>query len=85
MTYHCKLIEVSLPLGAILFSQRAGDIQHGQTSTYHLWWARRPLEAAWAVNFAQMVIDPSENEPDFGVTSINYNFTELLARAGEPF
>jgi hypothetical protein len=27
---------------------------------------------------------PFQREPDFGVTSINYNFAELLARAGEP-
>jgi hypothetical protein len=27
---------------------------------------------------------PFRREPDFGVTSVNYNFAELLARAGEP-
>ena len=27
---------------------------------------------------------PFQREPDFGVTSVNYSFTELLARAGEP-
>jgi hypothetical protein len=27
---------------------------------------------------------PFEREPDFGVTSVNYDFAELLARAGEP-
>ena len=27
---------------------------------------------------------PFQREPDFGVTSVNYNFAELLARAGEP-
>jgi len=27
---------------------------------------------------------PFQREPDFGVTSVNYDFTELLARAGEP-
>ena len=27
---------------------------------------------------------PFQREPDFGVTSINYDFVELLARAGEP-
>ena len=27
---------------------------------------------------------PFHREPDFGVTSVNYNFTELLQRAGEP-
>lgn len=27
---------------------------------------------------------PFHREPDFGVTSVNYDFAELLARAGEP-
>jgi hypothetical protein len=27
---------------------------------------------------------PFQREPDFGVTSMNYDFAELLARAGEP-
>ncbi len=27
---------------------------------------------------------PFQREPDFGVTSVNYSFGELLARAGEP-
>jgi hypothetical protein len=27
---------------------------------------------------------PFQREPDFGVTSVNYNFAELLSRAGEP-
>jgi hypothetical protein len=27
---------------------------------------------------------PFQREPDFGVTSVNYNLAELLARAGEP-
>jgi len=27
---------------------------------------------------------PFQREPDFGVTSVNYNFSELLARAGKP-
>ena len=27
---------------------------------------------------------PFQREPDFGVTSVNYSFAELLARAGEP-
>jgi len=27
---------------------------------------------------------PFQREPDFGVTSVNYDFAELLARASEP-
>jgi len=55
-----KLIEVSLPLAAInAESGREKAIRHGHPSTLHLWWARRPLAAARAVIFAQMVDDPS--------------------------
>jgi putative DNA methylase len=55
-----KLIEVALPLDAInKASAREKSIRHGHPSTLHLWWARRPLAAARAVIFAQMVDDPS--------------------------
>ena len=30
------------------------------------------------------VHQPFQHEPDFGMTSVNYDFAELLARAGEP-
>ena len=58
---HCKkLIEVALPLDAInQAAAREKSIRHGHPSTLHLWWARRPLAAARAVIFAQMVDDPS--------------------------
>jgi putative DNA methylase len=55
-----KLIEVALPLDAINeASGREKSIRHGHPSTLHLWWARRPLAAARAVIFGQMVNDPS--------------------------
>ena len=55
-----KLIEVALPLDAInAASAREKSIRHGHPSTLHLWWARRPLAAARAVLFCQMVDDPS--------------------------
>ena len=59
-----KLIEVSLPLQKINEeSAREKSIRHGHPSTLHLWWARRPLAAARAVLFAQLVDDPS-SRPD---------------------
>jgi putative DNA methylase len=59
-----KLIEVSLPLEAInREAAREKAIRHGHPSTLHLWWARRPLAAARAVLFAQLVDDPSAH-PD---------------------
>ncbi|HNJ44230.1 MAG TPA: DUF1156 domain-containing protein, partial [Acidobacteriota bacterium] len=54
-----KLIEVALPLDAInAAAAREKSIRHGHPSTLHLWWARRPLAAARAVIFAQLVNDP---------------------------
>ena len=54
-----KLIEVALPLNAInVASAREKAIRHGHPSTLHTWWARRPLAAARAVIFAQLVNDP---------------------------
>src|SRR6201994_4011700 len=63
-TYKKKLIEVALPLEAInREAAREKSIRHGHPSTLHLWWARRPLAAARAVLFAQLVADPS-SPPD---------------------
>ena len=61
-----KLIEVSLPLDAInAASAREKSIRHGHPSTLHLWWARRPLAAARAVLFSQLVDDPSGVTEEF--------------------
>lgn len=61
-----KLIEVALPLEAInRESAREKSIRHGHPSTLHLWWARRPLAAARAVLFAQLVDDPSSRPEEF--------------------
>ena len=61
-----KLIEVALPLDAInAASVREKSIRHGHPSTLHLWWARRPLAAARAVIFSQMVDDPSAHPDRF--------------------
>jgi putative DNA methylase len=63
-----KLIEVSLPLEAInLEAAREKSIRHGHPSTLHLWWARRPLAAARAVLFAQLVDDPSSYEKAYRI------------------
>ena len=61
-----KLIEVALPLDEInAASAREKSIRHGHPSTLHLWWARRPLAAARAVIFAQLVDDPSAHPDRF--------------------
>jgi putative DNA methylase len=56
-----KLIEVALPLDAInAAAAKEKSIRYGHPSTLHLWWARRPLAAARAVIFAQLVHDPED-------------------------
>jgi putative DNA methylase len=66
MTHRKKLIEVAMPLDVInLESAREKTIRHGHPSTLHLWWARRPLAAARAVLFAQLVDDPSSHPDRF--------------------
>jgi putative DNA methylase len=61
-----KMIEVAIPLEAInAASAREKSIRHGHPSTLHLWWARRPLAAARAVIFCQMVDDPSAVPEEF--------------------
>src|SRR3954471_2470203 len=61
-----KLIEVALPLEKInRESAREKSIRQGHPSTLHIWWARRPLAAARAVLFAQIVDDPSSHPDRF--------------------
>jgi hypothetical protein len=68
-----KLIEVALPPKAINKpSAREKSIRHGHPSTLHPWWVRLSLgTTAGAL----------QREPDFGVTSVNYDLDELVARA----
>ena len=87
-----KLIEVALPLDDInKEAAREKSLRHGHPSTLHLWWARRPLAAARAVLFAQLVNDPgneAEREELFDIIRElvkwkNINNQELLVRAKE--
>ena len=67
-----KLIEVALPLDLInAASSKEKSIRHGHPSTLHLWWARRPLAAARAVLFAQLVNYPGyERHLNRGVNKV---------------
>jgi len=65
MTTPKKLIEVALPLEAINSESlwRKQKAPKGWPTSFHKWWAQRPLSAARAVIFSQMVDDPSSH-PD---------------------
>jgi putative DNA methylase len=65
VNYRKKLIEVALPLEAINKEalHRKQKAPKGWPTSFHKWWAQRPLAAARAVIFAQMVDDPSAS-PD---------------------
>ncbi len=79
-----KLIEVALPLEAInTASSREKSIRHGHPSTLHLWWARRPLAAARAVIFSQMVDDPSARPDLFPTEKLQEKERKRLFRIME--
>lgn len=61
MKHRKKLIEVALPLVEINTEslRRKQKAPKGWPTSFHKWWAQRPLAAARAVIFAQMVDDPS--------------------------
>ncbi|MHB8188422.1 MAG: DUF1156 domain-containing protein [Dermatophilaceae bacterium] len=58
-----KLIEVALPLEVINreSAREKEPFTRNHPRALHIWWARRPLTAARAVLFAQLVDDPSSN------------------------
>ena len=61
-----KLIEVAIPIDAINNAAiREKSIRHGHPSTFHVWWARRPLATCRAVLFCQLVDDPSSYPEKF--------------------
>ena len=73
-----KLIEVALPLDDInAAAAREKSIRHGHPSTLHLWWARRPLAAARAVLFAQLVNDPGYQTGEGFTRGVNKKAAEL--------
>lgn len=57
-----KLIEVALPLDSINneCARRKRKAPAGYPTAFHKWWAQRPVAAARAVIFAQLVHDPED-------------------------
>src|SRR5436190_7131429 len=59
--YPKRLIEVDLPIRRIsAHARREKSIRHGNISTLHIWWARRPLAACRAVICASLWPDPAD-------------------------
>ena len=57
-----RLIEEELPLQEVnAASAREKSLRHGNISTMHLWWARRPLAMSRAVVFGTLLPDPEDD------------------------
>ena len=67
MVHKRKLIEVALPLEAINreSAREKEPFTRRHPRALHIWWARRPLTAARAILFAQLVDDPSSHPMEF--------------------
>ena len=87
---HKKLIEVSIPLKEINeASAKEKSLRHGNPSTLHLWWSRKPLATTRAVLWASLVDDPEDDAKRDELHNIlkqlvqweNTNNPELLAQA----
>ncbi len=86
-----KINEVALPLEAINnASARAKSIRHGHPSTLHpfdrykLPAFQEPFAGGPCRHRAHYLRQPFQREPDFRVTSVNYDFAERAARAANP-
>jgi putative DNA methylase len=84
---YCKrLIEVDLPIRRISeHARREKSIRHGNISTLHLWWARRPLAACRAIVLASLWPDPGDPQcpPSFRRTAAD-QLRQLRDRCGGP-
>jgi adenine-specific DNA methylase len=73
-----RLIEVALPLKEVsVSSAREKLTRHGNISTLHIWWARRPLAACRAVVFASLIPDPDD-------ANCPQDFRELVTQTLSP-
>ncbi len=78
-----RFIEVSFPVKEVSYeSAREKNIRHGHISTLHIWWARRPLAASRATNFAALVPATDFEEGDRFYDKYRKELIPLLRRHG---
>src|SRR5262249_44841826 len=75
-----KLIEVSIPLEAINgeTKRRKQKAPKGYPTSFHKYWAQRPVAACRAVLFAQLVDDPGACPEDFPTKTLQEGERERL-------
>ncbi len=78
-----RFIEVSFPVKEVsLESAREKNIRHGHISTLHIWWARRPLAASRATNFAALIPATDFEEGDRFYDKYRDKLIPLLRKHG---
>jgi putative DNA methylase len=75
-----KLIEVSIPLEAINLEtkRRKQKAPRGYPTSFHKYWAQRPVAACRALIFAQLVDDPGACPEDFPTKTLQEGERERL-------
>ena len=65
-----RFIEISFPIKEVgEQSVREKNIRHGHISTLHIWWARRPLAASRATNYAALIDFPEDEKERVNITN----------------
>lgn len=79
-TYRKKLIEVSIPLEMINAEarRRKQKAPKGYPTSFHKYWAQRPVAACRAVLFAQLVDDPGSCPDEFPTTFLQNSERDRL-------
>lgn len=58
-----RFIEETFPVKEISAeSARDKSIRHGNISTLHIWWARKPMASSRATNYAALILTPSDRD-----------------------
>jgi adenine-specific DNA methylase len=58
-----RFIEETFPVKEVSEeSAKEKNVRHGHISTFHIWWARRPLAACRSTNFASLIRAPETKE-----------------------